>query len=532
MVHSTHLAIPVFADSIETLRALIHDAADAGATIVEIRLDLCEDLSDDDVRAAAVRPPEGVLLLLTHRSATQGGECRDDDDARLARIDRLAPAFDLLDVELDTWRSSETRRDVVRQALAQPFDDDGTGRRGPRRLILSAHDFRGRPTSLQNDLLACIEAAECDIVKVAWHARSVRDCFEAFEIAATCPKPVIPLCMGEFGVISRLLAPKFGAFATFASLDDRSSTAPGQPTVHDLKSVFRWDALTTTAAVYGVIGHPVGHSLSPALHNAVFAVRGTEAVYVPIDIAPSYEALKAFLLEVEGQPRLGFRGFSVTLPHKENALRFLQERRATVDDAAARIGAVNTLAFTPEFGWRGTNTDYMGSIELVAAGLDKSPDRWKGIRATILGAGGVARAVLAALTDYGVDVTVTNRTEDRATTLSAEFGAKVVSWSERASQDADLLVNCTSVGMAPGIDASPWPGATFPGLPTVADTIYAPAETQLLRDARGAGCRVVGGRLMFTSQAAAQAGFWLESEVDRAAYERALNRVVATTSGK
>lgn len=530
MAHTTHLAVPVFADSVEALREAFLDAIAVGASLIELRLDLCEDVSDDDVRSAAADLPTSIELLLTYRSVAQGGACDEDDATRLARVDRLAPAFDLLDVELETWRSAEANREIVRAALAQASDRGGEARR--RRLLLSVHDFRGRPASMQSDLLACIEAPECDIVKVAWQARSVRDCFEAFEIAKTCPKPVIALCMGELGIVSRLVAPKFGAFATFAALEATSVTAPGQPPVQALKSRYRWDALRPSTAIYGVIGHPVAHSLSPAVHNAVFDATGRDAVYVPLGVAPGYESLKAFLLEVESRRVAGFAGFSVTIPHKEHVMRFLREHGGSIDAMAERIGAVNTLAYSPSSGWRATNTDAFGAAEAIRSGLGLNADALRGLRVTVLGAGGVGRAVVAAMVEAGAHVTLTNRTPERASLLAEEFGVMTVPWPERSAQPAELIVNCTSAGMAPDTAATPWPGAAFPGLPAVFDTIYAPAETQMLRDARNAGCRVVGGLSMFAAQAAAQRAFWMGGEIDVNAYLDATLGATAAASGK
>lgn len=531
MTHATQLAVPVFADAVERLRASIFAAIDAGATLIELRLDLCDEISDDDVRTAVSGLPSAVQLMLTNRSVTQGGECELDDIDRLSRVDRLAPWFDMIDVELDTWRGSERHRELVRQALAEPGERPVREKAlTRRRLVLSMHDFRGRPRSMQNDLLACVDEPSCDIVKIAWHARSVRDCFEAFEISRTCPKPVIAVCMGSLGVLSRLLAPKFGAYASFASLDRQTATAPGQPTIRDLKRSYRWDALQASTAVFGVIGHPVSHSLSPAVHNAVFAETRTHAVYVPIEVAPGFESLKAFLLEVESKPDIGFRGFSVTIPHKEHAIRFLRECGGAIDAIAERVGAVNTLAFDPNSGWRGTNTDYCGAVAAIQAGLEKSSRRVAGLRATVLGAGGVSRAVVAALVDLGADVTVTNRTAERAAPFAADFGARSISWDRRGEAAAGLIVNCTSVGMTPDTTETPWNDLGFAGNPLVFDTIYTPAETQLLRDARAAGCGVIGGAVMFSSQAAAQWDFWMGTSIEAGAYDRATAGAVAANA--
>ncbi len=533
MRNTTHLAVPVFAESVEVLRDLILAAIEKGATLIELRLDMCGELSDDDVRSAVANLPEYVELLLTNRSSAEGGESDASDTERLSRIDRLAPAFDMIDLELRTWQASESHRTLMAEALSRASERKGVrSQSNRRRLVMSMHDFRGRPKALQSDLLACVEAPLCDVVKVAWPARSVRDCFEVFDIMQTCPKPVIAICMGELGVVSRILAPKFNAFASFANLTPERATAPGQLSIDDFRGIYRWDSMVPEMAVFGVIGHPIGHSRSPAAHNAVFAGADFPAVYVPLDVAPGYESLKALLLEVESRPALGFRGFSVTIPHKADAMRFLRECGGQIDEVATRVGAVNTLGFDSNSGWRGTNTDYRGAIAAISSGLEMQPEHLAGLRVLVLGAGGVSRAVVASLVDHGADVCVSNRSADRAEGLVEKFGVRATPWDQRAGIPTDLIVNCTSVGMTPDVDASAWPGPEFPGKPAVVDTVYSPPETRMLREAKSAGCRVVSGLTMFATQAAAQWEFWMNASVDVSAYTRALGATETPTVRK
>src|SRR4029079_3943496 len=138
-----------------------------------------------------------------------------------------------------------------------------------RPFILSSHDFNGRPAVL-NNIVADLSERRNSVAKIVWTARTVRDNIEAFEILQTRQKPTIALCMGEAGLISRVLAKKCGAFLTFASLRDQSATAPGQVTIADMKNLYRWDAIQPSTRVYGVVGSPVAHSMSPAIHNAAF----------------------------------------------------------------------------------------------------------------------------------------------------------------------------------------------------------------------------------------------------------------------
>src|SRR5262249_49092720 len=159
--------------------------------------------------------------------------------------------------------------------------------------------------------------------KIVWAARSVRDNLEAFEMLRHQDKPTIALCMGEAGVISRILAPKFNAFLTFATLRSNEATAPGQPSPEDLLNIYRFRDIKPSTRVYGVVGHPISHSLSPHIHNENFTAEDDDAVYVPFFVAPSYEAFKAFMETYGREEWFGLAGLSVTLPHKEHAFRYL-----------------------------------------------------------------------------------------------------------------------------------------------------------------------------------------------------------------
>ena len=239
------------------------------------------------------------------------------------------------------------------------------------RLILSAHDFRGRPDRLAS-LFTEISDSDADVVKLVWMARSVRDNLEAFELLQHRQKPTIALCMGEAGLISRVLAKKFGAFLTFASLRDESATAPGQVTIHDMKRLYRWDAVGPRTRVYGVVASPVAHSMSPAVHNAAFDRTGFDGVYLPLLVNPGYESFKAFMESFVPFEGLDLSGLSVTLPQKENGLKYLREKGAEVEELAQRIGAVNTVVIDRSdrrLPLRGLNTDYAAILDSITSAM-------------------------------------------------------------------------------------------------------------------------------------------------------------------
>jgi 3-dehydroquinate dehydratase/shikimate dehydrogenase len=298
-------------------------------------------------------------------------------------------------------------------------------------------------------------------------------------------------------------------------------------TVGQMKQLYRWDAIDATTAVYGLIADPVTHSLSPAVHNAAFAALGCNAVYLPMRVDASYESFKAFMVEVLDRPWLDFRGFSVSVPHKENALRFLRENGGRVDDLAERLGAVNTITVDGPIAQPGSNTildprdssssasrlsghntDYPACLRAICLGLNCQPAQLAGRTVAVLGAGGVARAVIVVLVDAGAKVTIFNRTEARAKDLANLFGCHFGPWDVRRQADAELIVNCTSVGMRPDVAASPLPRETLkPGI-AVFDTIYNPRPTALLRDAADQGCEAIDGLAMFCEQARRQFELW------------------------
>jgi len=249
-------------------------------------------------------------------------------------------------------------------------------------------------------------------------------------------------------------------------------------------------------ALCGVVLHPAGHTRSPAMHNAAFRALGLDAVYLAFDVPPA--ALAAALA---GCRALGVRQLAVSLPHKVAVMDLVDE----LDETAAAIGAVNTV--TRE-GDRlvGSNTDWLGAVRAL-----ERETRLDGARAVVLGAGGSARAVVWGLRERGASVTVLNRSVDRAEALARDLGADAAgALGDLGDTPHDVLVNTTSVGLRS--DASPVAGEAIAREATVLDAVYDPAETRLLREARGRGARTVAGKWMLVYQAAAQLERWTGRE--------------------
>jgi 3-dehydroquinate dehydratase/shikimate dehydrogenase len=348
--------------------------------------------------------------------------------------------------------------------------------------------------------------------------------------------PTIALAMGEKGFISRLLAAKYGGFLTFAAMSAARASAPGQPTIAQLKELYRFGAQGPDTKVFGIVGSPVSHSRSPLIHNAAFAHTGFDGVYVPLLVDSLPDFLAAF-----GGPGWGLEGLSVTIPHKEAAAA----AAASADPVAARVGAVNTLIRQPGGGYRGYNTDMsaaIGAIErrLAAAsggasssgGSGDSP--LAGRTFVVVGAGGAGRALAFGAAAKGARVLIANRSGARAEELAAAVGpsAAAVPWEDLQAGrvTGDVLGNSTSVGMAPGVEESPVPAAALAGFKLVFDAVYTPRATRLLRDAAAAGCATVDGVEMFVGQAVAQFELFTGGPAPAALMERVLTDAIAASA--
>jgi 3-dehydroquinate dehydratase/shikimate dehydrogenase len=310
--------------------------------------------------------------------------------------------------------------------------------------------------------------------------------------------------MGAGGLISRILAKKLGCFLTFASIDELNATAPGQLTIEDLKELYRYDYIGTQTKLYGVIANPVGHSLSPAIHNACFGDKQMNNLYLPLLVEGDRQEFDSFLHHALMRKWLNFRGFSITIPHKQNALAYVQASRGYVEPLAQKIGAANTLLVGPDGKLQAYNTDYAGALDAITAGMKISRARLDGLPVAVIGAGGVSRAIVAGLSDAGALIKIYNRTVEKAEKLAAEFGCEFAPLDDLGNLDAKLLINCTSIGMHPNVEATPVPNESLKRGMTVFDTVYNPAETLLLAEAKKKRIKTIDGVSMFVNQAMAQ----------------------------
>jgi 3-dehydroquinate dehydratase/shikimate dehydrogenase len=430
----------------------------ARGDMVELRMDGVADL---DVAGAL----EGRRLpvIFTCRAAWEGGRFDGSESERLRILgDAITAGAEYVDVE---WRAD-------RRGLPS----------GSGQVVLSHHDFSTTPDDLADRVQAML-AEHPDVLKISVMASRLSDCVTLRD-ATRLDAPHVAIAMGSAGQLSRLCPSLFGSLWTYGG-----TAAPGQASPADLIDLYRVGAQTTSTTVYGIAGLPLGHSASPAMHNASFVALGMDAVYLPFPTAEADELLHV-------AEAFGVQGLSVTAPLKTD----VAARAVTTDELARETGSANTLRRTAG-GWAARNCDVAGFL----SPFDTRKHVLDGQRVTILGAGGSARTAAFALRSRGARVSIAARRADRAAALAAELGVAVSAWPPAPGWD--LLVNTTPVGTWPAINEAPIDRADVRG-GAVYDLIYNPEETRLLQWARDAGAVTIGGLEMLVGQAALQFEWW------------------------
>jgi 3-dehydroquinate dehydratase/shikimate dehydrogenase len=331
--------------------------------------------------------------------------------------------------------------------------------------------------------------------------------------------PTVAICMGEFGQASRILAGKFGAPFSYATFSAERTMAPGQLTYQQMKEVYRYESVNPETEVYAVIADPVAHSLSPHIHNAGFGAAGLNKVYVPFRVRP--EDLGQFVSDCR---EYGIKGISVTIPHKEEILKY----KSKCDEQTDEIGACNTLIWRDE-DRIAFNTDYRAAMASIddAFGGDETNSGLRAKAALVLGAGGAARAIVVGLRRRKADITIASRTMQRADDLARFCGGKSIAWGLRDNVKPDLIVNCTPVGMHPHVDESPIDPKHLHKEMVVFDTVYNPEQTLLIKQAREAGCTVITGVEMFVGQAGLQYKLFTGQEPNNELMRQVLRRTIS-----
>ena len=435
--------------------------------ICELRLDL---LSPSEVAKAADFPSMvDIPVILTLRRVSDGGKCTLQEKARRSLlIDTMKNGgFSYVDIEDDVKKS-----DVEEAAHSLGM-----------KVIRSYHDFEGVPADIFSRVHSL--ASRGDVAKIAVTPHNTTDVMTLFRINEELKDvPKIIIGMGEWGVATRILYKKMGSILTFGS--NGKAVAPGMISARELKLLYRADQLNDNTGIYGIVGNPVMHSLSPQIHNPGFHKIHYNAVYVPF----LSESIRSFLTLAE---MLRMRGFSVTVPFKVDVVKYL----GNITREVKQIGSCNTVVRVPNM-WKGTNTDYYGFIHPIEKEIDD--DRIKS--ALVIGAGGAAKAIVWALKMRNVKVMIVNRTKSKADELARLYGVGSDSLDNisRYEGKVDLVVQATNMGLHPYEDVNPAENFHFSGKEIAYDIVYKPKYTKFLIAAEKAGCSLKFGWDMLMEQ--------------------------------
>jgi 3-dehydroquinate dehydratase/shikimate dehydrogenase len=464
--------------------------AEASESFLEFRLDYLSrpEQGIGVIRSILERHPGCAILATCRRHQNQGkfnGGIEDQIRILEAGVEAGAQAVDL---EIETAELATARSQTLRENT---------------KLIVSYHNFESTPHLEQ--VVKRMTRIPADAYKIVTTARKPTDCARVLALPRSNPRtPMVVLAMGEAGFATRVLSTSFCGLYTYAAPASTEGTASGQVTARLLRHLYRIDKLSKASKVYGVIADPVRHSISPAVHNRAFQARRLDSVYLPFLVAPAQ--LKDFMDLADNLP---VAGFSVTIPHKQKIIRYLD----VVDPLARRIGAVNTV-WRKAGKWRGANTDAAGVTVPLSRHLRPAK-----AAVLVIGNGGAARGAACTLLDAGARVSLTGRNPDRVRALAKCCGAAPLTRDQVSKQHFDAIIHCTPLGMFPHPD-----GCFFDGdIPAdiVFDMVYNPLETTLLRRAREQKKTVIPGIEMFLEQAVRQFETWTGELAPRGAMEKA-----------
>lgn len=491
----TYLTVPISAKDLNACKEQIETACAAGAEALELRTDYIEGLNTDTLKELIAAAKQTKLpVIVTCRDPREGGQNNLSADIRMEILAKAVKlGVDFIDYEYENFKHSDFAG-VIKKNLAE---------NSKTKLIISAHNFKNKFENLSQIYEQIFTLCPAAIAKTAYQANHINDCFEAFDILKKHGKKTIAICMGQAGIISRIIAKKLDAFMTFASIENNAATAPGQLTIEQMKS-YRFDIINSETELFGVIADPVAHSISPAVHNACFAAEKMNRVYLPLLVSGGQTDFNEFMNNITSRPYLGFKGFSITIPHKTSALEYAREKGEYIEPLAIKIGAVNTFAIGINERIIAFNTDYAGAMDALSNTMGITKKQLHNKTVAIIGAGGAARAIIAGLVDVGAKVVIYNRTISRAHNLALEFGCHSEELDGIKNLDAEIVVNCTSIGMHPETNASPVLAEYLKSSMTVFDTVYNPMKTLLLKQAKQAGAKTVSGVEMFIGQAGEQ----------------------------
>ncbi len=417
----------------------------------------------------------------TCRCKDNGGKFEGSNHAALEILLKAAEAgFQLVDIELESIEK-------LPKNTMQKLRDAGAS------VIISFHDFK--QTGDLDAMYARMEPFAPDFMKVVPTARVLTDNLKLMHFLERMEdrsnSSIVGICMGEAGIISRVLGLRAGSAFTFAAASVGDETAPGQIAARTLLDTYRIDQVDVATKVYGVAGDPIKSSLSPQMMNTAFRRETVNAVYLALQTKNVDDLFKL-------AREIPIQGLSVTMPLKESVIRFLER----TDPLSTKIGAVNTISRLPDGKFYGFNTDVAGIVGPLERRFSL-----RNAKVLVLGAGGAARAAVFGCRDKGAEVWILNRTPETAQKLARQAGAKSMRRDQLAKQSFDVIINATPAGMNGNKTAAILAPEEL-NARLVFDLVYNPIETPLLRMARQKGIAVISGVEMFVQQGARQFEIW------------------------
>lgn len=462
----------------------------AGESFFEFRLDYlpAPEQGIPIIRRFLAAHPDCCILATCRRHQNHGkfnGSVEDQVRILNAALDAGARA---VDIEIESAENVAAHLDSFR---------------GKGNLIVSYHNYDGTPSP--EAVLRRMMRVPADAYKLVTTARKPSDNYRILSLTKSHPRtPVVVLAMGETGFPTRVLSTAWGGLFTYAAPNASEGTASGQVTARLLRHLYRVEKFSRAAKIYGVIADPVRHSISPAVHNRAFQSRRMDAIYLPFLVHPAQ--LKDFFALAD---KLPVAGFSVTIPHKQKVLRYLD----IIDPLARRIGAVNTV-WRKGGKWRGANTD----AEAVTAPLSRKLRLAKS-SILLVGNGGAARSAAFALIESGAKLSIVGRNPDRVRSLAKACDAEPLLRDQCETRKFDAIVHATPLGMYPHAEGCFFQNK-IPG-DVIFEMVYNPLETALMRRAAQQGLTTISGLEMFVEQAVRQFEIWTGATAPRTIMEKA-----------
>jgi 3-dehydroquinate dehydratase/shikimate dehydrogenase len=463
----------------------------ADSSFLEFRLDtLTHPAKAIPAIAAFLAEHKEVAAIATCRRTAFGGNFSGTLADELKILASAAKAgCSLLDLEVESAEEAAQKSGAALENFRAAAAEAGAA------LLLSFHDFEHAPDP--EAIYTRIRAFHPDYIKIVGTANSLTDSLDLLTWLASrsAETQLVAIAMGEYGVPSRILSLRAGAAFTFAAPSEGAETAPGQYSAHTLKELYRVEQIDKATRIYGVVGNPISHSLSPLMQNTAFHRERINAVYLPLKTESSPESITSLLHLARTLP---LSGLSVTMPLKEKILPHL----ANVDPLTAKLGAANTIRMGADGNLYGFNTDVAGIVRPLERRLSL-----RGAKVLVLGAGGAARAAVFGLAERGAHVFLWSRKDSAARELAHASGAQVLTRAEIPVTSIDILINATPCGMTGNPHPLPLEDHEW-NARIVFDLVYNPLETPLIKAAEARGITTIQGYEMFVHQGARQFELW------------------------